>query len=134
MTEKDYNFIAKVEQAIGDKYGEETIQNPKANWSEEKEKEYLEQIKKIQLKQRKISEAKDKIEVNGFFISKKLLNKDSKRACPVCETYSFEIKDDLYMNKFECCHTCYVQWVEGREERWESGWRPEKQDASKRNW
>jgi len=134
MTEKDYNFIAKVEQAIGDKYGEEAIQNPKANWSEEKEKEYLEQIKKIQQKQRKISEARDKIEVNGFFISKKLLNKDSKRACPVCETYSFEMKDDLYMNKFECCHTCYIQWVEGREERWESGWRPEKQDASKRIW
>ena len=134
MTEKDYNFIAKVEQAIGDKYGEEAVQNPKANWSEEKEKEYLEQIKKIQQKQRKISEAKDKIEVNGFFISKKLLNKDSKRACPVCETYSFEMKDDLYMNKFECCYTCYIQWVEGREERWESGWRPEKQDASKRIW
>tara|TARA_R110000824_G_scaffold130455_1_gene292378 strand:+ start:20 stop:424 length:405 start_codon:yes stop_codon:yes gene_type:complete len=134
MTEKDYNFIAKVEQAIEDKYGEEAIQNPKANWSEEKEKEYLEQIKKIQQKQRKISEAKDKIEVNGFFISKKLLNKDSKRACPVCETYSFEMKDDLYMNKFECCYDCYIQWVEGREERWESGWRPEKQDASKRNW
>tara|TARA_R110002110_G_scaffold414759_1_gene645803 strand:- start:732 stop:1136 length:405 start_codon:yes stop_codon:yes gene_type:complete len=134
MTEKDYNFIAKVEQAIEDKYGEEAIQNPKANWSEEKEKEYLEQIKKIQQKQRKISEAKDKIEVNGFFISKKLLNKDSKRACPVCETYSFEMKDDLYMNKFECCYDCYIQWVEGREERWESGWRPEKQDASKRIW
>ena len=134
MTEKDYNYIAKIEQAIEQKYGEEAIQNPKANWSEEKEKEYLEQIKKIQQKQRKISEAKDKIEVNGFFISKKLLNKDSKRACPVCETYSFEMKDDLYMNKFECCYTCYIQWVEGREERWESGWRPERQDASKRIW
>ena len=134
MTEKDYNFIAKVEQAIGDKYGEETIQNPKANWSEEKEKEYLEQIKKIQLKQRKISEAKDKVEVNGFFISKKLLNKDSKRLCPVCETYSFEMKDDLYMSKFECCFDCYIQWVEGREDRWESGWRPDRQDASKRIW
>ena len=75
MTEKDYNFIAKVEQAIGDKYGEEAIQNPKANWSEEKEKEYLEQIKKIQQKQRKISEAKDKIEVNGFLSLKNYLIK-----------------------------------------------------------
>ena len=134
MTEKDFNYIAKVEQAIEQKYGEEAIQNPKANWSEEKEKEYLEQIKKIQQKQRKTSEAKDKIEVNGFFISKKLLNKDSKRLCPVCETYSFEMKDDLYMSKFECCFDCYIQWVEGREERWESGWRPERQDASKRVW
>ena len=134
MTEKDYNFIAKVEQAIGDKYGEEAIQNPKANWSEEKEKEYLEQIKKIQQKQRKISEAKDKIEVNGFFISKKLLSKDSERLCSVCETYSFEQKDDLYMNKYDCCYDCYIQWVESREERWESGWRPEKIETSKRNW
>ena len=134
MTEKDLNYIAKVEQAIEDKYGEETIQNPKANWSEEKEKEYLEQIKKLHQKERKIQEAKDKVEVNGFFISKKLLSKDSKRLCQVCETYSFDGKDDLYMNKYDCCFKCYIQWVEDREERWESGWRPEKQNASKRNW
>ena len=134
MTEKDYNYIAKVERAIEDKYGEEAIQNPKANWSEEKEKEYLEQIKKLHQKERKIQEAKDKVEVNGFFISKKLLSKDSKRLCQVCETYSFDGKDDLYMNKYDCCFKCYIQWVEDREERWESGWRPEKQNASKRNW
>ena len=134
MTEKDYNYIAKIEQAIGDKYGEEAIQNPKANWSEEKEKEYLEQIKKLQQKQHKISEAKDKVEVNGFFISKKLLNKDSKRLCPVCETYSFEMKDDLYMIKYDCCFNCYIEWVENREERWQTGWRPERQGASKRIW
>ena len=60
-------------------------------------------------------------------MSKKLLNRDSKRACPVCETYSFQIKDDVYMNKFDCCFDCYIQWVEGREERWKTGWRPENQ-------
>jgi hypothetical protein len=134
MTEKDLNYIAKVEQAIGDKYGEEAIQNPKASWSEEKEKEYLEQIKKLHQKERKIQEAKDKVEVNGFFISKKLLSRDSKRLCQVCETYSFDGKDDLYMNKYDCCFKCYIQWVEDREERWESGWRPEKQDVLKRIW
>ena len=134
MTEKDLNYIAKVEQAIGDKYGEEAIQNPKASWSEEKEKEDLEQIKKIHQKERKIQEAKDKVEVNGFFISKKLLSRDSKRLCQVCETYSFDGKDDLYMNKYYCCFKCYIQWVEDREERWESGWRPEKQDVLKRIW
>jgi hypothetical protein len=131
MTKEDPNYIAKIEKAIEDKYGTETIQNPKSNWSEEKEKEYLEQIKKTKQKWHKINEARDKIEVNGFFMSKKLLNKDSKRACPVCETYSFDMKDDLYMNKFECCFDCYIQWVEGREERWESGWRPEKNCRTK---
>lgn len=122
---KDYNQIAKFEQAIQQKYGEEAVQNPKANWSEDKEEEYLNQIKKLHSKQNKNKEDKDKVEHNGFLISKKLLNKDSERLCPTCNTYSFSIKDDVYMSKFECCFDCYIQWVEGREERWLSGWRPE---------
>tara|TARA_R110000824_G_scaffold194057_5_gene376539 strand:- start:1853 stop:2233 length:381 start_codon:yes stop_codon:yes gene_type:complete len=126
MTKDDLNYIAKIEKAIEEKYGKETIQNPRANWSDEKEKEYLEQAKKLHKKYRKINEANDKVEVDGFLISKKLLNKDSERLCSVCETYSFNKKDDLYMNKFECCFDCYIQWVEHREERWESGWRPDK--------
>ena len=34
------------------------------------------------------------------------------------------LSDDLYMNKFDCCFNCYIQYVEGREARWHSGWRP----------
>jgi|TARA_R110000824_G_scaffold37219_2_gene114517 hypothetical protein len=134
MSKEDLDYIVRVEKAIRQKYGEEAIQNPRAKWSEEKEREYLEQIKKIHKKQRKVEEARDKVEVDGFLISKKLLSKDSERICPVCETYSFDKKDDLYMNKYDCCFKCYVEWVESREERWESGWRPEKIETSKRNW
>ena len=39
---KDPDYIVKVEQAIAKKYGEEAIQNPKAEWDENKEKVYLE--------------------------------------------------------------------------------------------
>ncbi len=60
----------------------------------------------------------------GFLVSKKLLTRENKRDCPVCKQYSFSAKDDLYMSKFECCFNCYIQYVEDREERWESGWRP----------
>ena len=67
-----------------------------------------------------------KIEMDGFLISKKLFNKDDNRNCPVCHTYSFELRDDVYMTKFDCCFKCYIQWVEGREDRWSTGWRPEK--------
>ena len=38
MTKKDVNEIAAIEKAISEKYGSEAIQNPKANWDEEKEK------------------------------------------------------------------------------------------------
>ena len=50
----------------------------------------------------------------------------STRSCPVCNTYSFKSNDDVYMTKFECCFKCYTQWVEGREDRWKNGWRPNK--------
>ena len=72
-------------------------------------------------------EAEDKINEDGFFIPRNLINKEIKRVCPVCETYSFSGRDDLYMNKFECCYKCYIQLVEGREEKWLEGWRPDKE-------
>ena len=127
---KDLNQIVKVEKAIAQKYGEDAIANPKHYWNEEKEKAYIEQLKELsQIEKR--NDKDQKIEVDGIFISKKLLNKDSKRTCPVCSIYSFDIKDDLYMNRFECCHKCYIQWVEGREERWKTGWRPNESNVNK---
>ena len=120
---KDLNYVAKVEQAILKKYGEETIQHPKKEWTDEKEKEYLEQQKQLHYKQLQ-QEDIDKVEVNGVFVPKKLIKKNSNRSCPVCNVYSFKSNDDVYMSKFGCCEKCYVQWVEGREERWKTGWRP----------
>jgi len=111
---KDPDRLIKVEKAIKEKYGEEAIQNPKANWSKEKEEEYLQQIKKIY----KSKKPKEKIEVDGVLMPKKLFTKESNRTCPICKVYSFSMADDLYMFKFECCFKCYIQHVEGREDKW----------------
>jgi hypothetical protein len=111
---KDPNHLIKVEKAIQEKYGAETVQNPKTNWDQEKEKEYLQQIKKIS----KFEQPKEKLEVEGVLMPKKLFRKESKRTCPTCKVYSFDMKDDMYMAKFKCCFKCYVQHVEGREEKW----------------
>ena len=125
----DLNDIAKFEKAIAKKYGPEAIENPRKHWNDEKEKSYQDQIKKLAEKELAFEEKDDKVEQDGFLISKKLLNKDTtRRTCPVCKTYSFSKKDDVYMNKFECCYKCYIQWVDNREERWLSGWRPNKQE------
>ena len=124
MKNKDPNYAIKVEQAIAKKYGEETIQHPKKDWTDEKEKQYLEGLKKTYYKEAQ-EEDIDKVQVNGVFIPKKLIKKNSNRSCPVCNTYSFKSNDDVYMSKFECCEKCYIQWVEGREERWKTGWRPD---------
>jgi len=119
-------YIARLEKAIAQKYGSEAINNPRRFWSDEKEKEYIVQSQAEQKKFAKLAESQDKVEQDGFLINKKLLNRDHKRTCPICERYSFRPKDDLYMNKFNACWKCYMQHVEGREERWATGWRPNK--------
>ena len=121
----DPDKIAAIEKAIEKKYGAETIAHPRAEWDDEKENKYLEEIKKLSEKKRTVAEKSDKVDNGGFFISKKLLNKEIRRECPVCSVYSFDMKDDVYMNKFECCYECYFQYVDGREERWLTGWRPD---------
>tara|TARA_R100000655_G_scaffold105151_1_gene153107 strand:- start:1851 stop:2315 length:465 start_codon:yes stop_codon:yes gene_type:complete len=122
---KDPNRIARIEKAIAKKYGPEAIANPRGYWNDEKEKSYQDQIEKVAQKERAFDESEEKEEVNGILISKKLLTREAvRRDCPVCETFSFNLKDDAYMNKYSCCYKCYVQWVDGREERWETGWRP----------
>ena len=124
--EKNWNYIAKLEKAISKKYGQLTTRNPQSDWDEDKEKQYLEQLKELAEKEYKAEEQLEKVETNGFLVPKKLLNKELERTCLVCETYSFNIKDDVYMSKFDCCFKCFVQYVEGREERWQNGWRPNK--------
>jgi hypothetical protein len=123
MKNKDPDYVAKLEKAIADKYGKETIAHPKAEWDDEKEKEYLKELK---TNYRSNEREQEKQEVNGVLISKELLNKESNRSCPTCGKYSFKSVDDLYMTKFDCCFKCYIQYVEGREERWKKGWRPNK--------
>ena len=122
---KDLNQIAKIEKAMSKKFGKESSVNPKSGWDDEKEEQYLEDLKEFYSEEHK--ETEDKINEDGFFITRNLINKEINRVCPVCETYSFSGRDDLYMNKFECCEKCYIQWIEHREERWLSGWRPDKE-------
>jgi phage FluMu gp28-like protein len=125
MSKKDPNYVVKLEKAIAKKYGQEAIENPKKHWTDEKEKEYLSELKEF-YENTEDKEDVDKDEVNGVFIPKKLLNKESNRSCPICNIYSFKSNDDVYMTKFDCCEKCYIQWIEDREERWLKGWRPNK--------
>ena len=128
---KDQDYIVKLEKAIAQKYGKEAIQNPVSNWDEIKEKDYLQQLKDLTDKEKVIESKAEKVQRNGFFVSKKLLIRESNRTCPTCKSYSFSSQDDVYMNKYECCFDCYIKWIENREERWQSGWRPNLSEKEK---
>ncbi len=124
MAKDDPQYVVKLEKAIEKKYGTEAIQNPKSNWTKEKEQDYLEQTKQFY---KKIDENKKKSEKefrDGFFISKRFLSNESKRSCLTCGKYSFSFQDDMYFTKYDCCFDCFINYVDGREARWLSGWRP----------
>ena len=123
MKKQDLNEIAKIEKAIKEKYGEEAIKNPKGTWDAEKESKYLEDLKAFYHKSKKPKQTE---EGKGFLIKTKKRKNLVERTCPICSSYSFSERDDLYMLKFDCCFNCYIQYVDGREERWKSGWRPNK--------
>ena len=115
MTKQDTNYIAGLEKAVAKKYGKETVQDFRSQWSEEKEKEYLSSLKAANKK--KTSKT-----------SKDNNNTKPDRTCPVCKTYSFSSKDDLYMVRYSCCFHCYLEHVVGREDRWKEGYRPTDND------
>ena len=122
--EKNLNKIAKFEKAISEKYGKEAIVNPKSLWDEEKESKYLRDLKDFYSNETK----KEKKYLNkGEYTIKCSENSRGQKLtmfCPVCGSYSTSSRDDLYFNKFDCCEKCYIEYVEGREERWKTGWRP----------
>lgn len=123
MNKKDPNYIAALEKAIKEKYGELATMNPKYFWDQNKEKEYIKDIKHSVSKSVNNENSREKLDLGGILIPKKLINK-SNNTCEGCKKYSFSKKDDLYLNKFSCCYKCFIEYVEGREERWLSGWRP----------
>ena len=124
MKDKNLDHIAAVEKAIAEKYGDEAIANPKATWDESKEKEYLLQMQEFYQKIKKNEEYQEKIDINGIKVSKKLFNRESLRCCSVCGSFPKKSMDDVCLTKFDCCSECHVKYVQGREERWLKGWRP----------
>lgn len=109
---KNYDYIAAVEKAIAEKYGKNTVQDFRSNWDESKEQAYLEQL----------SERNKKSKASSKCRAKKSTNND--RTCPICKTYSFSGRDDLYMNRFNACYKCYADFILQMEDRWNDGWRP----------
>ena len=124
MDKKDPNYLVRLEKAIADKYGKEAIQNPKADWSDTKEKEYQKEVKHINRRLYESDESSEKVDVNGVFISKKLLTREANCTCPICGKYNLNSRDEVFIIKWLCCENCYIQYVEDREDRWKKGWRP----------
>ena len=121
---KDLNYVAAVEKAISEKYGKEAVQDFRSTWEPKREESYLVQLKNRRTKLQTFKDRKKFFLVGDVEIRKKHNTERTNRTCPVCKTYSFCARVDLYMNRFKCCYLCYVDFVERREEEWAAGKRP----------
>lgn len=105
---KNINFIQALEKAVKEKYGDIATMNPKHFWDENKEKQYIEDAKLTLMTENNNSDLKQKVEIDGILISKSVLQQKENRICGECKKYSFNQKDDLYLNKFNSCYKCYL--------------------------
>ena len=124
MTKKDYNYMAAMEKAVSEKYGKTAVQDFRSDWTDEDEKNYLQQLRERHTSKSVASSEKCRTEIGDVIIRKRSNFKKPNRTCPVCKTYSFSLKDDLYMNRFKSCYRCYIDFVEHRKDKWDEGWRP----------
>lgn len=44
--------------------------------------------------------------------------------CPICEEFMKGNQSTRTYYDWGCCMHCHIEFVEDREERWRSGWRP----------
>ncbi len=106
--QKDINYLQALEKAVREKYGDLATMNPKHFWDDNKEKSYIEETKLVAKREYKSDESKEKVEVEGILVSKKVMGISIDRTCKHCGIYSFRKEDDVYLNKFKCCYKCYV--------------------------
>jgi hypothetical protein len=116
--------IAALEKAVAEKYGKEAVQDFRSDWGAEKELSYLDQLKKRRSNLEHQAPQHEIVEIDDIVIKKKRKGTLSSRTCPLCKTYSFSPRDDLYMNRFETCRLCYYDFVVYREDDWAAGERP----------
>ena len=124
MKKHDLNQIAAIEKAIKKKYGDEAIVNPRSGWSPEKEKDYLQQLQQITHNQEEGGSSDEFEDLNGVLIHKKLVNRRKENRCSTCKSKIVNLDDDVSYTKFGACYKCYINYIESREERWKTGWRP----------
>ena len=122
---RDLETLQQIEESIRKKFGEQALVDPRSSWNESKEKDFKNQLLDEQEKYLLSEKNEEKVEENGFLISKRLLTVSRNgEGCATCGKFFLNASDNIYLLKFECCQNCYVLHIEGREERWESGWRP----------
>lgn len=110
----DWNEIT---DAIAYKYGADSVAKPEEFWDSRQQARFERGYAKLHEKMLLIGLESEKIPTgDGFLVSSRVVKKQpDDRVCGMCNVFSFDVNDDIYMSKHGCCRTCYIKHVEGRE-------------------
>lgn len=108
------NQLLLFQATIRKKFGDFALIDLLSLWNQEKEKSYLSYLKKELIID---SERFERTKNKKLFILE-------VPKCSCCSKMNLKAKDQPYMAKFKSCYSCYISYIDGREERWNKGWRP----------
>lgn len=70
------------------------------------------------------------IHEDGFYI---IIPKEKESTtplwCPLCLFTMKTADDTIYYKKYECCYQCGMKFADSRQEEWNKGWRPSKDEV-----
>lgn len=111
------NQLLLFQSALRQKFGDFALIDLSTLWNETKEKMYRSFLQK----ESKI-DSEHALRIKSGTSNKKLFILGNK--CEGCSKVSLKVKDQPYMAKFNSCFSCYISYINGREDRWNEGWRP----------
>lgn len=109
---------------IAFKYGEVVNYDFSALWNSRKEKDYLQFLKAESINNSNRSKQKYFLKGNVFYSTNFQIKKT--KTCSVCPTMIYRLEDTKYHNKYGTCFHCYLRYIENDKDRWNKGWRPNK--------
>lgn len=114
MENKKKDNADKIVSAIKEKYGPDVDIAPREEWDQEKERRYLEDLKKI-----KDCEDLEEVDEGEYKTIKRIIETDKNNVCHKCGKYGLKRNDDVYLGKYGFCAECYIKFYQGSAAWWE---------------
>jgi hypothetical protein len=72
-------------------------------------------------------------DINGFLVVTSPKQTDDRHIpleCPICELLMKDYTDVISFQKWQCCDYCYMIFVDLKQDKWNAGWRPSREEIS----
>lgn len=112
------NQLLLFQATLRQKFGDFALIDLSTLWDQAKEQMYRSFLQKESK-----MDSEHALRIKSGTSNKKLFI-SSINKCECCFKLNTKVKDQPYMAKYNSCLSCYISYIDGREDRWNKGWRP----------